>query len=165
MTETGSRPYDAEDPSRPDGAMAGTEAGRDFALRLPAGWRDRTTHVFAGPVVDGHGHTVTVVRDPGETVLTLEAFAGRQVAAMRRAMPGCAVLLQDRVAMHDGTAAHRAIFRWHPEGGRPLYQEQLYVVGAGGGYVLSAAFTPRTRRTMGPIVEQVMRSFSLSGAP
>ena len=60
----------------------------------------------------------------------------------------------------EALRAHRVILRWHPKNAdQPYYQEQLFLLTQGKGYVLSATFTQESRRHLGARIERIMRSF------
>jgi hypothetical protein len=115
---------------------------------------------LAGPVADGLGHQVTVVADDHDG-RALERLADEQVEAVREALPGCVVLLRDRIALDGGAPAERAVFRWSPTPDRVLYQQQVYAVLDGRAVTLAASFTARSRRVVGPEVDRIMRSVSV----
>jgi len=132
-----------------------------FRLHLPPDeWHDRSVYTLTGPTVDGIQHNITINIEPDPEVDTLDAFAEQQVAALEPSLDGCRVLMEDRVALESGQPAHRVIFFWYPEDDLRLYQEQLYVLHDGRGYTLTASFTRKTRKQLGPEVEQMMLSFS-----
>lgn len=133
---------------------------RPFQLTLPDGWRDQTLHVFAGPLEEGHQHTVTVAADPeaGEEG-GLDGFADRQIGALEAQLKGFEVVAREAVALRDGTPAVRAVFSWRPAEGSHLVQEQLYVLHASTGYTLTATFSPATFETRGREIGALLLSF------
>ena len=140
-----------------------------FTLALPTdGWRDQTIFQLAGPIADGLQHQVTVTVDPGVPPVTLAEYAAVRRAQLEDTLQGCHVLLDDEIALDAGIAAARLVYRWWPSETRRLYQEQLHLLvpapehpdGEQTGYTLTATFTRKTRRTHGPAVERVMRSFA-----
>ena len=136
-----------------------------FVLALPAeGWADRTVYQLTGPIEDGLQHQVTVTVDPGVPPLSLDAYAAGRRAQLEDTLQGCHVLLDDRVALDGGLPAARLVYRWWPSEHRRVYQEQLHLLvpaddGTQTGYTLTATFTKKSRRTLGPAVERLMRSF------
>jgi len=133
-----------------------------FRMKRPAGeadWTDRTTYTITGPTTGGIQHNITVTVEHEPEADTLDAFAEAQVATLEPVLDDCRVLLEDRIALANERPARRAIFVWRPEDDLKLYQEQLYVLHGGRGYTLTASFTRETRKTLGPDVERMMRSF------
>jgi len=102
------------------------------------------------------GCTVTQVE-----VLEVEtpaAFAKQEMSALESALDGWGLLMEGALPMAGERPAHRVIFRWTPEANRTLYQEQIYTLHDGGGFILSAGFTDQSRRQIGDRVERMMRS-------
>ena len=130
-----------------------------WALALPPGWSDATTHTIAGPVADGLAHHVTVASTPGEGGAA-EALADEQVGAVLDTLPGAVLLLRDEVALAGGAVGVRAVFRWSPAADRALYQQQVYAVVGGRAVVLAASFTARSRRVVGDEVHRLMLSLA-----
>ena len=135
-----------------------------WALALPPGWSDATTHTIAGPVADGLAHTVTVTSAPSDG-RSVEALADVQVRAVLDALPGAVVLLRDTVALAGGAGAVRAVVRWSPTSDRVLYQQQVYAVVGGRSVVLAASFTARSRRLLGDEVHRLMLSLAEPDPP
>ena len=137
-----------------------------FTLALPAeGWKDLTVFLLTGPIEDGLQHQVTVTVDPGVPPVSLDEYAAGRRAQLEDTLQGCRILLDDRVALDSGLPAARLVYRWWPSEARRVYQEQLHLLapaadGTQTGYTLTATFTKKTRRTLGPAVERLMRSFS-----
>ena len=137
-----------------------------FTLAFPVeGWKDRTLYQLAGPIEDGLQHQVTVTVDPGVPPVTLDEYAAGRRAQLEDTLQGCRILLDDQVTLDSGLPAARLVYRWWPTDARRVYQEQLHLLvpAAGGtqtGYTLTATFTKKSRRTLGPAVERLMRSFT-----
>ena len=137
-----------------------------FTLALPeAGWTDRTVYQLAGPIEDGLQHQVTVTVDPGVPPVSLDAYAAGRRAQLEDTLQGCRILLDDQVTLDSGLPAARLVFRWWPSEHRRVYQEQLHLLvpaadGLQTGYTLTATFTKKSRRTLGPAVERLLRSFT-----
>ena len=129
-----------------------------WALALPDGWADATTHTIAGPVADGLAHNVTVT-SASSGGRSVDALADEQVAAVLDTLAGV-LLLRDDVVLDGGGAGVRAVFRWSPGPDRVLYQQQVYAVVGGRAVVLAASFTARSRRLLGPEVHRVMLSLA-----
>ena len=164
-------PWKAPPPAAPPREPAATEDVRryqadTFALALPVdGWKDLTVFLLTGPVEDGLQHQVTVTVDPGVPPVSLDEYAAGRRAQLESTLQGCRILLDDVVALDSGLPAARLVYRWWPSDARRVYQEQLHLLapaadGTQTGYTLTATFTKKTRRTLGPAVERLMRSFS-----
>ncbi|MBT8399863.1 MAG: DUF1795 domain-containing protein [Rhodothermia bacterium] len=130
-----------------------------FTLPLPEGWTDRTIFTLTGPVTDGVQHNITVNIDREVVADTLPDFAALQIQSLENQLRGIRLLKEEKVLLANGTPAYRAIFVWYPVEDVRLYQEQLYVLEGGLGYTLTASFTKKTRKTIGPAIERIMLSF------
>lgn len=156
-------PAGASAPPRPSTVSPGDQlryrADR-FALVVPDGWTDRTTYLLTGPVTDGLRHHVTVHVDREARGATPADYAGGQRQALEAGLPGYRLLKADQGSLRSGPSFHRVIFSWSPDGQRRLYQEQFAVLHEHTGYILTAAFTGKTRKTLGLPVEHILSSFT-----
>lgn len=135
-----------------------------FTLGLAEDWQDRTLHIIAGPVTDDMQHSILVDVEPEVGADDLTGYADWQVKALEEDLKGCRLLLQEPIQLANGLPAYRAIFCWYPAENMRIYQEQIYVLHENTGYKLTASFTKKTRKTIGPQVERMMLSFT-PGAP
>ena len=133
--------------------------GNSFTIGITEEWQDKTVYILAGPVSDGIQHNITIIVDPEVQVDSLEQYAELQTATVEQELKGCHLLLKDDKQLHSGIPAKRAIFKWYPSEEVRVYQEQLYVLHNTFGYTLTATFTKKTRKTLGPQVERMMLSF------
>ena len=130
-----------------------------FTLALADDWTDATVFILSGPYTDGVQHNVTVVIDSAGGVGSLTEYVDLQVRPLDESLTSCRILLREPTQLANGMPAYRVIYSWHPIEGRRLYQEQLYVLHEGVGYKLTATFSKKTRKTLGPQVERMMLSF------
>ncbi len=131
-----------------------------FQCTLPDDtWTDQSTHTLIGPTRDGLTHriSITTVEDVG--IDDPSVFAQHEREQLEAQLDGCRLLMDDPITLACGHPAHRGIYVWYPAPDRKRYHEQLYTIHDNTGYVLSAGFTPTTRKQLGPEVERVMRSF------
>ena len=124
-----------------------------FSIKLYEEWQDKTVYVLGGPATDDVQHNITVTVGKDVEVEALIDFADWQVKSLEQTLKGCRLLLKDRVELLCGLPAYRAVFVWYPAEEKRIYQEQLYVLYEGRGYTLTASFTKKTFRTLGPRVE------------
>jgi hypothetical protein len=130
-----------------------------FTLNLPNDWTDKTVFTLTGPVTDGIQHNITVNTRKDLPVDDLLEFAEAQLGSIETELKGCRLLLKEPCKLTNGTPAYRAIFVWWPTEELRLYQEQIYVVHENTGYTLTASFSKKTRKTVGPEIERAMLSF------
>ena len=143
-------------PSPPDRPYRGDR----FALRLYDDWQDKTIFTITGPVTDGiqHGIVINLNTDVGTD--NLRDYADGNIASVTNELKGCRLLHQGPIALANGLPAYKAIFCWCPTEELRIYQEQIYVLVGTTGYNLTASFTKKTRKTLGPQVERMMLSFN-----
>lgn len=133
--------------------------GNGFSLKLFEGWRDKTIYTIAGPVIDGVQHNIIVMVDDDLEVDNLRDFADWNIATLENDLKGCRLLKQGEISLVSGLSAYKAVFRWSPTEKLSLYQEQIFVLAGKTGYKLTASFTKKTRKILGPQVERMMLSF------
>ncbi len=146
-------------PAKAGPPPTGLYLANSFRLGLADGWQDTTLHIISGPLDDDLQHGVLVDREPDVDVDSVPDYADRQVQALEQSLNSCRVLLSEPMTLDSGLPAHRAVFVWWPTPERRVYQEQVYVLHEGSAYKLTASFTKKTRKTLGPQVERMMRSF------
>jgi len=134
------------------------EADR-FSLLLPEGWHDKTVYTLLGPLSDGIQHNITVSLDPETPFEAVKDFAEEQVQALENSLPGMWLLKKEAAQLANGTPAYRVIFKWAPAEEQTLFQQHVYVVEEGTAYSLTASFSRKTRKTVGPEVTRIMLGF------
>ena len=83
---------------------------------------------------------------------------------MENELKGCRLLKQGKTQLANGLPAYEAIFSWYPTDDLRVYQHQIFVLHEKRGYKLTATFTKKTRKTIGPLVERMMLSFNPVGS-
>ena len=155
---------DASTPSmaspRPETREPRTYRADAFRCTLPNDtWTDRSTHTLTGPTLDGRTHRISITTIEDVEVEDASVLARDEREKLKAQLDECRLLMDDPIALACGHPAHRAIYVWCPDDDRKLYLEQLYTIYDNTGYVLTAGFTPETRKPLGPKVERIMRSF------
>lgn len=130
-----------------------------FVMSLPEGWTDKTLFVLAGPVSDGLQHNVTITVAQDLPFTSVREFAEWQIASAQQELKSCRLLKKGSMMLANSTPAYQAIFCWFPTETLKVYQEQLFVLSDGCAYTLTATFSKKTRKTLGPQVERMMLSF------
>lgn len=130
-----------------------------FTLPLPDGWTDKTVFTLTGPVTDGIQHNITIVVDESTGNQSLRDFADWNIMALEEQLSGCQVLKEGEIRLPCGLPAYRVIYAWWPSEKLRLYQELILVITGGRGYRLAATFSKKSRKTIGPSVEQIMLGF------
>jgi len=131
-----------------------------FSLYLYDDWQDKTIYTISGPVTDGIQHGIIINLNPDVETENLRDYADWNIASLTNELKGCRLLLQAPITLANGLPAYKAIFCWFPTEELRIYQEQIYVLVGTAGYNLTASFTKKTRKTLGPQVERMMLSFN-----
>lgn len=145
--------------SRPDKPKK-TYRGNEFTINLYDDWQDKTVFTITGPVTDGIQHNITIMIDHDVEVDNLQDFADWNVGTLENELKGCRVLKQGEINLNNGIPAYKVVYVWYPTEELRIYQEQILVLVNKTGYKLTASFTKKTRKTLGPQVERMMLSFN-----
>jgi len=131
-----------------------------FSVKVNENWQDKTIYTIAGPVTDGIQHSIIINLNPDVETDSLRDYADWNIASLTNELKGCRLLMQAPINLANGLPAYKAIFCWFPTEELRIYQEQIYILVGTTGYNLTASFTKKTRKTLGPQVERMMLSFS-----
>jgi len=126
---------------------------------MPDKWIDKTVFTLMGPVTDGMQHNITVNVQDDLPADDIEEYAEWQIRTLEDELKACKILLKEPTQLNNGLKAYRAVFTWWPVDEVRLFQEQIYILHEGTGYTLTASFTKKTRKILGPEIERVMLSF------
>lgn len=132
--------------------------GNSFSLNQLEEWEDKTIYTLTGPVTDGIQHNMIITMDKENPFDTLEEFAEWHIKTMETDLKGCTLLKKGEIKLSDGTDAYEAIFSWYPLDDLRIYQQQIFVMFEKVVYKMTASFTKKTRKTLGPQVERMMLS-------
>ena len=131
-----------------------------FTINLYEDWQDNTIYALTGPVSGGVEHNIIITIDREVEVDSLAYYAEWQVRSLEEELKACRVLLKEEIRLNNGMAAYHAVFSWYPTDDLRIYQEQIYVLVDTTAYKLTASFTKKTRKTLGPQVKRMMLSFN-----
>jgi len=131
-----------------------------FSLALPADWQDQSVYRFEGPLEDGILHNIVVTVDPDPEPADLDGFARVRMDLVEKELQGLRTLKKEPTTLAGGLPAFDFVYRWTPLEDREIYQRALYVVAGGMGYVLTSTFSKKTWKTLGPLVDGILRSFA-----
>jgi hypothetical protein len=159
------KPAGTSEPSPPQLVLKGTPPeieyqANSFTINLYEEWQDKTVFTITGPVTDGVQHNITIMVDHEVEVDNLRDFTDLNVETLENELKGCRMLKKGQITLNNGLPAYKAIFSWYPTEELRIYQEQIYVLVEKTGYKLTATFTKKTRKTLGPQVERMMLSFN-----
>lgn len=141
-----------------------TFQGNGFTINQLEDWEDKTIYTLTGPVTDGIKHNVILNIDKDVPFDTLQEYAEYQIKTIETELKGCLLLNKGGTKLFDGTDAYEAIFKWYPLDDFKIYQHQIYILQEKIAYKLTASFTKKTRKTIGPQVERMMLSFKPASA-
>jgi hypothetical protein len=147
----------ASPPRQPDKATK--YQANTFTINCLDQWQDKTIYILAGPVTDGLQHNVTITVGQDVPFSSAREFAEWQIGTTQQELKGCRLLKKGAITLASGTPAYHAIFSWIPTDGLKVYQEQIFVLSEGRAYTLTATFSKKSRKTLGPQVERMMLSF------
>jgi hypothetical protein len=135
--------------------------GNGFTLNQLEDWEDKTIYTITGPVTDGiqHNVVINVERDcPYEKVVD---YANWQIKTLEEELKGCSLLKRGETKLTNGTDAYEAVFSWYPVDDFRIYQHQVYIVLKQTAYKLTASFTKKTWKTLGPSVLRMLLSINI----
>ena len=130
-----------------------------FKINIYEDWQDKTIHTLTGPVTDGIQHNIIITHELDVEMDSVEDFGEWQVEGVTDLLKSCMLLKKGFKKLYNGMEAYEAIFSWYPTDDLRIYQHQIYVLHNKIGYKLTASFTKKTRKTLGPQVERMMLSF------
>jgi hypothetical protein len=134
--------------------------GNEFMINLYDDWQDKTVFTITGPVTDGIQHNITIMVEHDIEVESLRDFADWNVTTLEEQLKGCRVLKQGEINLNNGIPAYKVVYVWYPSEELRLYQEQILLLVDKTSYKLTASFTKKSRKTLGPQVERMMLSFN-----
>lgn len=134
--------------------------GNGFTLNQLDDWEDKTIYTLTGPVTDDIQHNVilTIDREPASD--NVIDYADLQITTLEKELKSCMLLKRGETKLTNGTDAYEAVFSWYPTDELRIYQHQIFVLEEKVAYKMTASFTKKTRKTIGPSVERMMLSLN-----
>jgi hypothetical protein len=136
--------------------------GNGFTLNQLEDWEDKTLYTLLGPVTDGIQHNVIIDVERDAPFDTLEEYADWHIKTLESELKSCMLLKRGEIKLTNGTDAYEAIFSWYPSDEIRIYQQQIFVLVEKTAYKMTASYTKKTRKTLGPAIERMMLSLSFS---
>jgi hypothetical protein len=130
-----------------------------FTLKCIDGWQDKTVYTLVGPVEDDIQHNVLINVEQDLPFGSVREYAEWQISSLEQELKSCRLLKKGSITLANGLPAYQAVFCWYPTDTLKVYQEQIFVLMDKNAYKLTATFTKKTRKTLGPKVERMMLSF------
>jgi len=132
-----------------------------FMLKFPADWHENTVHSFEGPEEDGIKHNILLTIENNVEVLELEKYAEMQIKALEDELQGYHELKRGQITLDSKLLAYELVYRWSPIEDREVYQKAIYILANRTAYALTATFSKKTWKTIGPEVDKIMMSFTI----
>ena len=133
--------------------------GNGFILNIPEDWQDKTVYTIIGPIEKGIQHNIIIMVDYQVEYSSVAEYADSYILALDEQLKGYRLLKQGVKNLTNGLPAYEVIFRWYATDELRIYQQQIFILSGDTGYRLTASFSKKTRRTLGPLVEKMMLSF------
>ena len=139
--------------------------GNGFTLNQLEDWEDKTLYTLLGPVTDGIQHNVIIDVERDAPFDTLEEYADWHIKTLESELKSCMLLKRGEIKLTNGTDAYEAIFSWYPSDEIRIYQQQIFVLVEKTAYKMTASYTKKTRKTLGPAIERMMLSLNTVTKP
>ena len=130
-----------------------------FSIKFPPEWQDRSYYRFEGPVEDGIQHTIIVLIENDVDVPGLDQYAELNIKAVENELQGYQELKRGPVSLDSRVPAYELVYKWSPAEGRQVYQRVIYILTNKTGYVLTATFSKKTWKMLGPEINKILMSF------
>jgi hypothetical protein len=129
-----------------------------FTLQQLEDWEDKTMYTLNGPVTDGIQHNVIINVEKECTFDNVFDYADWQIRTLEDELKGCTLLKRGEIKLNNGTDAYEAVFSWYPSDDLRIYQHQVFTIIEKTAYKMTASFTKKTWKTLGPSVLRMMLS-------
>jgi hypothetical protein len=130
----------------------------EFKLKQLEDWSDSTIFTLTGPVSDGIQHNIIINIDRDVPFTIVQEYAEYQISTLEHELKGCTLLKKGDIKLASGTDAYEAVFSWYPSASMRIYQHQVYTMINKTAYKLTASFTKKTFKILGPSVLRMMLS-------
>jgi hypothetical protein len=134
--------------------------GNSFTINQLEDWEDKTLYTLLGPVTDGIQHNVIIDIEKDSPFESVEEFADWHIKTLESELKSCMLLKRGEKKLTNGTNAYEAIFSWYPSDEIRIYQQQIFVLVNKTAYKMTASYTKKSRKTLGPQIERMMLSFN-----
>jgi hypothetical protein len=143
------------------GTPSGLVLNNRFSMMLPAEWEDHSYYRFEGPVEDGVKHGIMVTLENHIQAPGLEQYAALNIKALETELQGYQALKQGPLVLDSGMPAYELVYRWTPMKDRTVFQRVIYILAGNTGFVLTATFSKKTWKMLGPTVGKILMSFKV----
>lgn len=133
-----------------------------FTLEIPQEWEDHSIYRFDGPINDGIKHNIIITIENNVEVPNLQHYVEMNIKTLKMGLQGYIELKQAPFILNNGISAYELVYKWIPVDNREVYQKVIYILINKTGYILSATFSKKTWKTMGPEVDKILKSFTVT---
>ena len=133
-----------------------------FAMKVPQDWEDRSYYCFEGPVEDGVKHNIIVTIENNLEVPNLQQYADLNIKTIETELQGYQELKRGPVTLDNQIPGYELVYKWTPIEDGKVYQRVIYILINKTGYVLTATFSKKTWKTLGPEINKILMSFTIN---
>ena len=92
----------------------------------------------------------------------LEQYAELNIKAVETELQGYQELKRGSVTLDNRVTAYELVYKWTPVKDAQVYQRVIYILINKTGYILTASFSKKTWKVLGPAVNKILMSFRVS---
>ena len=133
-----------------------------FSIKIPPDWEDRSYYRFEGSIEDGVKHTIILTIENNVDVPDLQQYAELNIKAVATELQGFQELKRGLLKLDSGLPAYELVYKWTPVKDRQVYQRVIYILMNRTGYILTATFSKKTWKMLGPAINKILMSFKVS---
>ena len=136
--------------------------GNGFIINQLEDWQDNTIYTLTGPVTDSIQHNLVISSDKKPDFDDLIEYAEWHIKTLEKELKSCMILKKGSTKLDNGSEAYEVIYSWYPTDQIRIYQHQIFAKLDKSIFKMTASFTKKTRKTLGPVVERMMLSLNIN---
>ena len=135
-----------------------------FSMKMSSEWVDQTSFYYIeGPEDDGIKHHIRVQIEEEFEEADIKEFAEMKIKNLSNTLQTYQELKQGPVRLNNKPIpAYEVVYKWKVQDKREVYQRMMYVLSKKTAFILTATFSEKTFKRLGPQVEMIFKSFGLS---
>ncbi len=126
----------------------------DFSVALPAGWIEKSSQTFQGPLLDGLSHSLIVVVDKNPSGSDVYEYAKSRVAFLHSSFPTFEIVREQDLLLEDGTKARDIMYTVN----RQLIRRQIFLMPGQWAFTFISEFTRKSLKFLSTDIESIVRS-------
>ena len=107
-------------------------------------------------------HNIIVTIENNVEVPDLQQYAELNINAIETELQGYQELKRGPVTLDSGIPAYELVYKWTPVKDREIYQRVIYILINKTGYILTATYSKKTWKILGPAINKVLMSFRVA---